>query len=351
MKYKKAILILVMLLSPLQAFSVTYKVRTIYLVPQGVSPTLHNIGSLMVGVQETYRQEMIRYGYGNKTFELETDDTGQVVVHRIDSQNEAMYYQTDTISNIFNELPNHLRKRNNVHVIFVAGIDRFERSVAFASALFGGNEGTGNYGGYAFISENLTQDMSGVISHEVGHCFGLSHNLLRDGQSYIMGYGDHVLHKREAHWLSKNHYFNQVRVFNHAPTIKVYQLEVISRTLVKMKIDISDTDELYMIQFVHSKPLKAEVFLTSNLQGSETTYEVNMHRSTFARSNFFRVYVMDIYGNYTMYEHHYILPDVPEKPIVQPEDNLQEPEEVEPEESLSLPIYKMQVTTWAKIKQ
>ena len=56
---------------------------------------------LIKDTQAFYADEMERHGYGRKTFALETDKTGEPVVHHIDGEfPEEHYYKTDSGSKV-----------------------------------------------------------------------------------------------------------------------------------------------------------------------------------------------------------------------------------------------------------
>ena len=310
--FKSCLLVLLLTLFFLltDAIAVTYTVRTIYFTPADKVSAPIPFKQLMKDVQNVYRSEMIKHGFGDKTFKLETDATGDVVIHQINGKFNAVHYETNTIANTFAELPIQLRLNHNVHVIVFAGMNRLEDNVAFAGPLFGGEKGDGSYGGFAFIAEDIGHHpMSGVIEHELGHTFGLWHNFKQDGQSYFMGPGDDVLHEFEARWLSKSHYFNEHHVFNFAPTIEVKPLESVGDNLIKITMDIEDADGLHQVLLVLSKQLRSETYDWKYLDGNRETVEIRVSRATLEQTNFFRIYPKDDFGNYRSYEHYYVLPE------------------------------------------
>lgn len=83
-------------LGPLESFSIEpYTVRVIYFQPtdsQDRSEWL-DLDDIMKSIQITYQDEMNCHGFGNKTFELETNKDGKVIVHKVrGNQNKAAYF-------------------------------------------------------------------------------------------------------------------------------------------------------------------------------------------------------------------------------------------------------------------
>jgi hypothetical protein len=365
--FKRCLFVLLVALSlPItDAFGITYTVRTIYFIPADKVAKQNNFKQLMKDTQQVYREEMIKHGFGDKTFKLETDATVDVIIHQLKGKHNAEHYRTNTLNNTWAELPNEFRVLNNISVIFFAGMNIFESSVAFAGAFMGGEKGNGDYGGIACIAADLNdRPMSGVIEHELGHTFGLWHNFVHDGESYLMGPGDDVLHKHEARWLSKNHYFNDHYIFNLAPIVDVRPLEVTGRERVTISLFIEDPDGLHQIELVLSKKLRSEVFHWRYLDGNRLEIEITVDRDVLAQDNFFRIYPMDDFGNYRMYEHHYVLPDPEPAPVVWRKNhdlNIEEQEEEKETEVVEKPIEdtgpklvkakNRMLTSWAKLKR
>ena len=66
------------------SFAQEYVVRVIYFHPNDIEPqedSVNTLKAMVKDVQTFYADEMERHGYGRKTFRLETDAAGDVVVH------------------------------------------------------------------------------------------------------------------------------------------------------------------------------------------------------------------------------------------------------------------------------
>ena len=77
-----------------------YLVKTVYFVPKDVQDKSSelNLDTIMKNVQNTYFFEMTRHGFHNKTFDLEVDDEGKVLVHKIrGDKNKSFYHNYNDI--------------------------------------------------------------------------------------------------------------------------------------------------------------------------------------------------------------------------------------------------------------
>ena len=92
------ILFLILLIPITADAELPFIVRTIYFQPTNAPAPTDRIAELMIEVQDFYRSEMEKHGYGAKTFRLETDNDGDVVVHTVKGRNNIAHYSamTDT---------------------------------------------------------------------------------------------------------------------------------------------------------------------------------------------------------------------------------------------------------------
>ena len=185
-------------------------VRIIYFLPNDRPFRSEAIQWIKAGVhtiQTFYAEQMQAHGHGNKTFRVETDDQGELIVHRVDGKHPDNHYldESGNVSfvgeEVFKAFAFH--RANNVYLIFVDHrIDaRKFRSIGFVSRVGGRSSG-----GYAYLPVQFHWTL---VAHELGHAFGLGHDF-RNGD-YIMSYGprnEHQLSACSAEFLAVHPYFN-----------------------------------------------------------------------------------------------------------------------------------------------
>ena len=127
---------------------------------------------------------MERNGYGAKTFRLETDNTGQVIVHTVNGRHEhrplpsdnLRFYQGGTATDRF-------LNQNNITVIIAGGLRLIDNRVwGIGFPIYGWV-----CGGQALIAAENPNFGVPLIAHELGHALGLYHNII--GDPSIMGRG------------------------------------------------------------------------------------------------------------------------------------------------------------------
>ena len=299
--------ILSILIIPLASQAVDpFTVRTIYFIPADKQAKNNDISKIMLDVQRVYQDEMDKHGFGEKTFKLEINAAGNVIVHKINAANNAAHYAADTINNTYRDLPLQFKQKHYAYIIIIAGMQSVQHGK------YGGIAAVTTSGdvGFAFIAEDAPKNITDIIEHEAGHTFGLIHNFIQDGKSYIMGPGNDVFHEQEARWLSKSHYLNDHHIVNNAPTIKTHPLENAPGFRVKIKYDITDADGLHQIQV--KRVIDRRLLDWKYLDGNTQTIIIEMNRDKLEDGNELYLYVMDDFGNYAIREHQYVLPPEPE---------------------------------------
>ena len=243
-----------------------FTVRAIYFQPLDSPDKTDEIREVMRDVHEFYASEMIRYGYGIKTFRTEKDENNEIRVHIINGKHNAEHYADadKTYLAIKPELPIGFTDKRYANIIFVGGLTLINKSLSgIAVASFGG----GVNGGYAVLAANDFR--FDVVVHEIGHTFGLSHNTHRDDPDRVMGINagiDGFAHY-EARWLDKSFYFNPNPSFNVLPTIiKVHPL-IRTHNDIQFKMDIESPNGVYQAEIARASD--SVVIATHYLTGQQ----------------------------------------------------------------------------------
>ena len=179
------ILILISIL-PLPSIA-KFDVHVIYFKPLDageIDKDFHD--SILKDIQKYMQSEMTRHGFTDKTFPLETDENGKLVIHIINGKHNSAHYDLADHFAAFKdriepELPfrfnNELNwdSRDNVHLIIIGGIQMngdWRGGPAFGFTWHGGR-----FGGNAVETMDRMKDFPNhylaVVAHELGHAFAL----------------------------------------------------------------------------------------------------------------------------------------------------------------------------------
>ena len=278
-------------------------VRTIYFKPLDAPSRTDKINQLMENVRLLYLTEMMKHGYGSKTFRLEREGDGDVVVHTINGKHNIAYYEmSKTFESIREELPPELKNSNNIHVIVVARLryvnnQKWGLGIPICGSACGGN---------VVVSKESGHFGMQLIAHELGHAFGLYHNVT--GYPSIMGVGAtgaesvNELSDYESRWLNKHHYFNNAHHINDVPIIgnpnirkDIPLIEVQQNININFRFDVKSTNELYQAQIL--KEPNADILDWKRLSGKQDTVVFRICRSKLVDAAHLQVQVMDTHGN------------------------------------------------------
>ena len=255
-------------------------VRLIYFLPKDsqAQPNINaKLDTWIKDVQQLYGDELMRYGFGRKTFQLETDANGKAVVHHVDGLSDEANYHQGTFSKVIKETSEQFDGSKNAYLIVV------ETSIFEGGRSCGRANGKGRAGGHAVVpaagncvAENVAV---GLVAHELGHVFGLHHDFRSD--TYIMSYGRHLrreLSRCAAEWLSAHPYFNWPRTGVNRPTaIQMLSFQEESPDKIRFRFQVSDTDGLAQAQLITlttAMPVAAgssELIACQSLTGERST--------------------------------------------------------------------------------
>ena len=204
-------------------------VRLIYFLPNDRPFRAEVVDWMKTGIREVqsfYAEQMQAHGYGNKTFQIDTDDQGEPIVHRVDGGSIGQMFDLGA----------------NVYLIVH---DSPITAVSGSASRFGKN------GGQAIIFDGWNWF---AASHELGHAFGLHHDF-RDNE-YILSYGRRnrssaQLSACAAEYLSVHPYFNSEIPIEAGPppTIKLISSAeyAAGSNSVTVQLKVSDSEGLHQV--------------------------------------------------------------------------------------------------------
>ena len=293
-------------------------VRILYFLPRdrSLQPGIWTkLNTLLGNVQRFYANQMEINGFGRKTFMFETDESGEMLVYRIDGQFRDRYYHTNTAYKIHTEISSQFDMGRHVYLI-VADI---------SSQSIGGKNKCGIGGGDWYKNENLIRGKGGyavipasgpcfdgaygvvVAAHELGHAFGLEHDFRND--AYVMSYGvaPDRLSKCAASWLDTHRFFNTDQTaFNEPTSIQMLTSSAYLRNArnFTLQFEVSDADGIHQAQLlVPVTPLDpapgVKLHSCKDLHTHRSTLEFRVPTLTARQINNVVLQVIDVYGNIT----------------------------------------------------
>ena len=293
-----------------------YVVRTVYFVPNDLLPDPNmekDLDILMKRVQKFYADEMERHGFGRKTFRLETDEAGEVVVHRVIGQFDTSHYYFGAHAAIESEINEHFGDMlKNVYITTVAtenGLDchgigsgaatHWDLHEGYAYTLHKGATHNGACG--------PVRDFFSVTIHEVGHTFSLPHDFRTAG---VMSYGYKdmplSLSKCAAEWLDAHRYFNENPSKNKDNMTRIKALPMLAYppNAVILRFELSDPDGLHQARIIgyrknYTNNAGQSLIACKPLSGTTATVEFITSELGVGDWGRFELMIMDKHGNYT----------------------------------------------------
>lgn len=333
-KYRLSLYILTLISCVLATRSDADVVRTIYLkaadMPTPAEQEIDSIRDIMIKTQQFYRNEMLRHGYGAKTFALEVDTQNNVIVHVVNGKNNLVTY-TDNYA-IEKELPDHLKGQltfaHEINVIFIAGLVKIgSGAINFTTCHENACKQT------TLIPAANAQARSVFTAHEIGHAFGLMHNgdlgkpLMKvqflTVNNAPLKLSDYSLSDYEARWLNKHRHFNLAHTLNAFPDIisihKLISLEVEDKDSLLFMIHLKGNNRLYQSQI--SRQRDGVVLGWDRLSDVKDTAKIIIGRSKVTPISKVQIQVMDRMGNIKGHLMSIVLPQMPQytpEPVPKP---------------------------------
>lgn len=276
----------------------TYTVRTVYFQPTDAPDPTVEVVEVIRETQAFYKSELERYGYPPRTFQHETDASGNIAVHIINGRHPALHYIGDTYNLIQRELPFNFKRvspigQNNIHVIFVAGLNNVDSNflgVGYPFSQF-------HSGGNAVVAGNKAT--VSLVAHELGHAFGLFHT---GTIGALMGRGNDFFLDYEARWLDNHHFFRDRHIKTDFPEgVLDFPIEAIGGGTIRFKVAARSKSGLYHAQLCRSRGTYILGY-DDTLTGKSDIIQIDASRGRLINGDSVWFQIMDVHGNY--YFHH-----------------------------------------------
>ena len=246
-------------------------VRMVYFLPNDRphrAKVVQDMKDRIREVQTFYSVSMQARDHGDRTFRFETDVEGEPMVHRVDGQHADNHYLDNTFETVLNEIEQTFDLKRNIYLVVIDistdVIDRAAGGKAFKN---------GKTGGFALVTSDEMDPWNyhNVVSHELGHSFGLKHDFR--AQAYVMSYGnlpESQISACNAGFLAVHTYFNP-NIPTEAgalPTIELVSPLTYSEDAesVAVRLKASDSDGLHQV-FLFTEGRGTEVKSCRGLAG------------------------------------------------------------------------------------
>ena len=167
-------------------------------------------------------------------------------------------------------------------------------------------------GGKAVIAAENPNFGVPLIAHELGHAFGLYHNII--GDASLMGRGRgaaqdvHEFNDYETRWLDKQHYLNDVHRIDHIPkVVNTHRFREVQQDIIRFRFDIENLGELHQAQVYRVSDVA--IVGWTRLSGNHATAEFLIRRDKLSNQKQIGVQMIDTLGNHNI--EHVRLGDLP----------------------------------------
>ena len=246
-------------------------VRMIYFLPNDWpyrADVVDSIKTVIKQSQTFYREQMKAHGYGDRTFAFESDAQGEPLVHRVDGRHPFSHYDNTLGNAVVAELERTFDLDSNVYFI-VLGTDKLREGTG--RSVGGVAEWRTKNGGYALTSDRFRLF---VVSHELGHAFGLHHDF-RDNR-YIMSYGGRqrsTLSSCAAEYLAVHAYFNadNPTLEGEPPSVELTSSNRYrtGATRIPVQLQVTDPDGVHQVALIVRGFANREVVACRSVSGSK----------------------------------------------------------------------------------
>ncbi len=254
-------------------------VRIVYFVPANHTgyPNIDaKIDSLVNIVKLTYAEIFEFHGFGDRTFQHEQNADGTARVYHVKGQYDGEYYSSETFFKVIHtELEQIFDLESNIYWVVLDAID------ATVDGYCGQGYGDLPEGGAFLIpgpNDYWLEDRGwscfnpSVASHEIGHSFGLTHDLLRDEVRVESSYQDDwmITSYCAAEWMSVHPFFTGEPTTgnDNEGEISLRSISDASSETIRLVFDVSDPDMLHQAQLLDRN---GETIAYRGLEGESAT--------------------------------------------------------------------------------
>ena len=270
-----------------QETSPQFVVRIIYFIPNDREPR-QNMDTQLVGLiqlaQEHFADLMESQGFSRKTFQIESDATGNVVVHYVRGRFNDAYYQNPSSGSwiVWEEIEEQFDTSSNIYLLVLDISSEYLDGTGDDTGGVAGR-GTGNsLSGRALVTASDTI----TAIHELYHTFGLHHDLRSDSNFCY------------AEWLDVHRYFNTSQnAFNEDTSVQMLTPGLgVPPHGIHIRFEVTDADGLHQAQLYKPFGKNPSVIACTRVTGNKATVE--FLTTQLIGGNWIVLRVMDVHGNF-----------------------------------------------------
>ena len=285
------------------------RVRLIYFLPKDRSDRPERkvaLQELIVDTQEAFAYQMEGYGFGRKTFALETNKEGKPVVHHVNGKFNEAHYAKGVSAKVLREIDEQFDRSKDFYFIAIDvshhKINREGEPVVHIDGFICGyGSMTNGHSGWALIPAwGHCFDVT-LAAHELAHTFGLHHDA-RVNAKYIVPPG------QPLHWnysLCAAEWFDVHRAFNRSqtPINQPSTIEMLSPTLVsapnviRLRFKVTDPDGIHRVHLKKHEPSDTFLIGCNSLEGTHSGIVEFVTDYLEPQTDYVELYVMDGHGN------------------------------------------------------
>ncbi len=231
-------------------------VKVIYFIPKDVKPQPdidEKFISQVKKAQKLFGDLMEAHGFERKTFQLEEDANGDVIVHHRRGSRSDKHYRNNIFS-LWYEFPEESDLSKDFYIVFYE-TDTQRTDLPPICGL--GFNATEYKGGLLPSSGGCFEGVLGVnvIAHELAHGFELAHDDRSEVDAlriYLDSIDTMITSKCAAAWLDRHPAFNNgITKLNHNTTARMFDPELASPPYsIRLRFEISDPDGIYMVKLL-----------------------------------------------------------------------------------------------------
>ena len=323
-----------------QDTSPEYVMRLIYFLPNDrqADPDIDTkLDTLIKDTQKFYADQMEAHGFGRKTFRFEADDAGDVVVHHVNGKFNDAYYQNPSTGSriVWDEIEEQFDMSKNIYLLALDIDNDYLDGTGDVVFLHGQGSGNSFSGRVLIPASNFS-----LVLHEVGHAFGLLHDVRRDNDNAKWIYtsptsGDGMISSFcAAEWLDRHRYFNPIQKdLDEKPHVQMLTPNFTALpATIRLRFEITDPDGLHQAQLFVPFELRGRIdygldyglIACKKISGKSVTLEFITNRAgELVGRDTMLLRVMDVYGNFTRHLFPIEITDlVPVQNILIPDPNL-----------------------------